>query len=167
MAYNETQANIECYMWNVATGSVCALSDGLEHVLTRIKLYGTEFVCVDSSRHACGQIVLFHDCDYLPQYPECFYKIKVFDSFGSLRECIDSIDEKFALAANLRFRRTSHEVQGEKVYLEIDTGRYWYLDNLHRNHYEVFDSNGNHIGESDMDGIVNSSRRDKKKKLNF
>ncbi|MDR3188014.1 MAG: hypothetical protein LBT94_02360, partial [Prevotellaceae bacterium] len=39
-----------------------------------------------------------------------------------------------------RFRRTGQDRQGQQVYQEIETGYYWYLDNFHKTHYEVFSS---------------------------
>lgn len=36
---------------------------------------------------------------------------------------------------------------------------------LHKNHYEVFDSIGNHLGEADMNGILDATRKDSHKKF--
>jgi len=70
-----------------------------------------------------------------------------------------------------RFIRTTLPKQGGRtIYREIQTQFLWYVDNLHFGnaaHFEVFDSNGNHIGEADLDGILNGMKADNQKKLGF
>ena len=70
---------------------------------------------------------------------------------GQLSEC-EYFERKFAagcitlLENEYRFRKTNKPPQqGKPVYEEISTKRYWYLDNLHKTHYEVFDNTGKHI----------------------
>ncbi|GAB6010868.1 hypothetical protein [Viscerimonas tarda] len=58
-----------------------------------------------------------------------------------------------------RFSRTHENRQGQVVYKEIDTGKFWYLDNLHRDHYEVFDSDRKHIGIANLQGTIDTTRR--------
>ena len=65
----------------------------------------------------------------------------------------------FSLKDGSRFQKDRRIVQGQNVYREIDTGCYWYLDNLHKDHYEVFDRNGQHIGTANTDGVVDPSKR--------
>ncbi len=65
----------------------------------------------------------------------------------------------FSLKDTTRFSKTKLVRQGQPVYKEIATNCYWYLDNFHKSHYEVFDSNEAHIGIADMQGNVNSFKR--------
>ncbi len=65
----------------------------------------------------------------------------------------------FSLKDGTRFQKDGRIVQGQNVYREINTGYYWYLDNLHKNHYEVFDKNGQHIGTANTDGVIDHSKR--------
>ena len=65
----------------------------------------------------------------------------------------------FSLKDGTRFQRDGRIVQGQHVYREIGTGYYWYLDNLHKNHYEVFDGHGQHIGTANTDGVIDSSKK--------
>lgn len=65
----------------------------------------------------------------------------------------------FSLKDGTRFQKDGRIVQGKNVYREIDTGYYWYLDNLHKNHYEVFDRNGQHIGTANTDGVIVPSKK--------
>lgn len=65
----------------------------------------------------------------------------------------------FSLKDGTRFQKDRRIVQGQHVYREIGTGYYWYLDNLHKNHYEVFDGHGQHIGTANTDGVIDSSKK--------
>ena len=59
-----------------------------------------------------------------------------------------------------RFRKISREGEPNR-YFEISTKRYWYLDELHRNHFEVFDSTGkNHLGIADLEGNIDETKKD-------
>lgn len=156
-----------CFRWDIGTPLTTLETTGINHMLARIVGHKSAFVCVDNRAHPCGQLVLFHDCHYKAEYPECFYKVKAFDTFDSLREFIDNIPDEFSLSDESRFVKTHYVMQGQSVYMETATRRYWYLDNLHKDHYEVFDYNGTHLGEADADGSVDFSRGDSKKKLDF
>ena len=65
----------------------------------------------------------------------------------------------FSLKDGTRFQKDGRNFQGQNVYREIDTGYYWYLDNLHKNHYEVFDRNSQHIGTANMDGYIDTTKK--------
>ena len=69
------------------------------------------------------------------------------------------IKYSFSLKDGSRFQKDGRIVQGQNVYREIETGYYWYLDNLHKNHYEVFDRNGQHIGIANTVGVIDPSKR--------
>ncbi len=71
----------------------------------------------------------------------------------------------FALTDSSRFKKTSLIRQGQAVYKELSTKCYWYLDNLHKDHYEIFDSNEEHLGIADLNGNVNSAKRVDGRKL--
>ena len=71
----------------------------------------------------------------------------------------------FSLSDTSRFKKTHFNVQGKVVYKELSTKCYWYMDNLHRSHYEVFNSNEEHIGLADLLGNVDVSQRVDGRKL--
>lgn len=71
----------------------------------------------------------------------------------------------FTLKDTTRFIKKSQNIQGQSVYRERSTDYFWYLDNLHKNHYEVFDSNRKHIGEANMQGNIDCSKRVNGRKL--
>jgi hypothetical protein len=72
---------------------------------------------------------------------------------------------EFSLLDRNRFSKTKKIVQGQSIYLEIATNHYWYFDNLHKDHYEVFDIIGKHIGEADLQGKIDTSKKDKTKQI--
>jgi hypothetical protein len=77
-------------------------------------------------------------------------------------------DEQTILREEKRFEKTSCNYQGRAIYREIETGRYWYIDNLHFGkaaHLEVFNKAGHHLGEADLKGKINKSKKDKNKTI--
>ena len=74
----------------------------------------------------------------------------------------------FYLHDRSKFISTKYKWQKQRICQEIKTKNYWYYDFYHRNnkqHFEVFDPQGQHIGEASMDGIVDESQRDDNKKI--
>jgi hypothetical protein len=80
-------------------------------------------------------------------------------------------DEQTILRDKTIFEKTSRPpVQGRSIYQEIATNRYWYVDNLHHGkaaHLEVFDKTGRHIGESDLQGNIDYSKREPNKTIDL
>ncbi|MGK7931861.1 MAG: hypothetical protein AB4041_10570 [Microcystaceae cyanobacterium] len=80
-------------------------------------------------------------------------------------------DDQTILVKPTRFTKTRQTpYQGRSIYLEIDTQRYWYVDNFHYGlaaHLEVFDAQGNHLGEADIEGNLDTSKQDSNKHLNL
>ena len=56
-------------------------------------------------------------------------------------------------------------MQGAAVYKEKVSGNFFYLDNLHKNHYEVFSQMGRHLGEMSLNGNLNREKADLNKHL--
>lgn len=76
--------------------------------------------------------------------------------------CLTNV-EKFERTNKIWYRSK------QRIYKERETGRYWYFDVYHKNnkeHYEVFDSKGNHICEADTDGHLIDGTCDKEKSIN-
>lgn len=67
----------------------------------------------------------------------------------------DKLDKRNFLERNsARFQKTTYIVQGQAVYIEVKTACYWYLDNLHKDHFEVFNKQGQHLGYSNLQGVL-------------
>ncbi|MFB2918961.1 hypothetical protein [Aerosakkonema funiforme] len=79
-------------------------------------------------------------------------------------------DEQTILREKERFQRTKFRYDGRTIYYEVTTARYWYVDNLHSGkaaHLEVFNQAGSHLGEADLEGNINESKRDKNKTISL
>ncbi len=78
-------------------------------------------------------------------------------------------DEQTVLRDTTLFKLSSlPPYDGRKVYQEVQTNRYWYVDNLHyghATHLEVFDLQGRHIGEASLDGKLDLTKQDPRKRL--
>jgi hypothetical protein len=78
------------------------------------------------------------------------------------------VDEQTVLRDHRRFVRTNQVNGGRKVYKEVGTNYYWYADNLHFGqsaHLEVFDPDGIHLGEADIEGVLDETKKDPFKRL--
>ena len=63
------------------------------------------------------------------------------------------------LAKSEDFIKTTFNVQGAAIYKNKQSGRYWYLDNLHKTHFEVFNAQQEHIGVADLDGNLDETKK--------
>lgn len=161
----ETDRNVGCYLWDLHNGAVTPHFDGLQHLPARIDEIGDKFICIDNSAPSRGFIAIFLDCFHKSNFPNSFYRVLTFDNYDSLKKHVDSLPDIFELNGNPAFKRTNMVYQGQTVYQELRHNQYWYLDNLHKNHFEVFDATGKHLGEADLDGNVDSKKRSKNKHL--
>jgi hypothetical protein len=77
------------------------------------------------------------------------------------------LDEETILRDRSRFQKTALRNQNRCVYIDRKTNFYLCVDNLHRHgaHLEVFDANGDHIGEATLDGVIDTSKADTNKNL--
>lgn len=66
-----------------------------------------------------------------------------------------------------RFIRTKFKQQGATVFQEKTTSYYWYLDNLHKDEFEVFNSNKEHIGVANLEGIIQPNSKIEGRVINF
>ena len=112
---------------------------------------------------------MFKDCKhiaYLPKFVhiEYVYDEKEFQLWWDIYQKTDGKSD-FSLLNRQNFARTNLVEQGKTVYKEISTNRYWYLDNLHKDHYEVFNDQGKHIGIANLKGEIEISKREKGRRI--
>jgi hypothetical protein len=89
--------------------------------------------------------IFSEDISYLPTDPALF----------SLTD-----ESRFQLLPGKRF-------DGQQIYRELKSGNIWYLDALHKSHYEVFDTTGKfHLGEAGLAGNLDQSKKDPQKRIN-
>jgi len=80
-----------------------------------------------------------------------------FDNWLSLYE--KAIRAKEYLVVSGLFRKTNSQLQGQSIYQHNENGQYWYLDNFHKNHFEVFNAHQEHIGVADLEGNLDMSKK--------
>jgi len=106
------------------------------------------------------KVLIFKDAKHIADMPSAFAKIDFVTDAQELEIWQNTYDkDNFTLLNRTRFRRTSMVQQGKPVFEEIESGNYWYLDNFHKNEYEVFDHQHNHIGVADLKGVVNEAKK--------
>jgi hypothetical protein len=79
-------------------------------------------------------------------------------------------DQQTILRDTQRFQKTQNLYDGRSVYREIQSDWYWYVDNFHygqASHIEVFNAQGNHIGESDLEGNIDETKKDSNKMIDL
>jgi hypothetical protein len=100
---------------------------------------------------------------------EAHFQISQFEY--DLSSHVPPIDSQTVLRNMRRFERIGLPRQGGRaLYKERDTGYIWYVDNLHygaSSHIEVFDSAGFHVGEADLAGNLDRSKRDPNKRIDI
>lgn len=128
-----------------------------------------DFLMLDKRVYEKGIIILFKDAVHRKELPDKFVKICSFTKVDMLLQyCVKKNLFGFSIEDTSLFVKDAKLSASEGTYVakEIKTGYYWYLDLLHKNHYEVFDSTGKkHIGEANMNGELIPESADKNKKL--
>lgn len=166
---NLKDGDLCCFHWDVHNVKVSMLCDGLKHLAIRYDLYQTNFICIDNRVPVKNHLTLFLDAEHKHEHPKGFIHVPCFNELDKILDYLrrEGIF-KFSLDDCQRFIKTNKVLQGVTVYEEIGTKYYWYLDNFHKTHYEVFDSDGkNHLGEADLNGNLDRTKKDKRKKAIF
>lgn len=74
----------------------------------------------------------------------------------------------FSLLNVNEFERTNFLHAKMRIYKNLSSGDYWYYDYFHKDnkeHFEVFDSTGHHKGEANMNGVIDTTKRDSSKSI--
>lgn len=77
-------------------------------------------------------------------------------------------DEQTILSDTSKFVKVNRNYSSRRIYQEKQTGYYYYVDNKHFGqaaHLEVFDAQGNHLGEADLEGKLDTGKKDPNKSL--
>lgn len=101
-------------------------------------------------------------------------RVPYFNPIGSAIEWINGVNEnrQFSLLNVTKFERTNYiyrrKESKQRIYKEIETNNYWYYDFFHKDnkeHYEVYDNQGNHIHEADINGKPIENTHNKSKSI--
>ena len=157
------------FHWNIRTEKVDRLANyGLMCVDWHCRNYHEDFVILDDASYPKNMLIYFEDSTTDLLLPATFNRIHAFADYdhliGFLRNQQIIV---FSLQDKNSFERANNVdvVKGASAFKEIATGRYWYLDTFHKNHYEVFDSTGIHLGEADLNGNLDTNKADPKKRI--
>lgn len=83
--------------------------------------------------------------------------------------CPSEVIDIEAFLKSSDFQKTNYIVKGAAVYIHHQTRNYWYIDTLHKNHFEVFNAQKKHLGEATLTGemIPDSADPNKNGKLDL
>jgi len=108
-----------------------------------------------------NKILVFRDLKHL-NYPDYFVKIDFVRNFEELKSSFEAYDVRvFSLDDKNRFeRKPSILVKGAIAYFEKAESRYWHKDTFHDYlEYEVYNSDGFHIGTANEKGEINFGKK--------
>lgn len=113
----------------------------------------------NSIEHCRERILIFKDAKQFQNLPFNFVHIDFVSDFLELEIWLETNHiGQFSLLDKNKFVRTTFVQQGKPVFKEILTNNYWYIDNFHKNEYEVFNSNRQHIGVADLNGDLDTTK---------
>ena len=162
-----TDKSLTYIQWDLDKCICNILYDERIHLAERTKF--SNFLMLDKNNYNKDSFIMFRDAKHKKELPDAFIKIHSFKSFDSLLTyCRDEGLFGFSIEDTSFFTKDSQLSVKEGTYVakEIKTGYFWYLDLLHKNHYEVFDNTGKkHIGEANLNGEMIPDSADKKKHL--
>lgn len=150
--------------WNLTKCSVDYCSEILKEITERKIRFPKEIYLLinfNNSIESCrSKIFTFKDAIKSISFPKDFIHIDFVSDFYELDIWLRTYHvNTFTLLDKTRFTRTSEVQQGKPVFIEIETNRYWYLDNLHKDEYEVFNSQREHIGVANLSGQVDYEKK--------
>lgn len=148
-----------CYyfQWNFDNSKVEYCFEILKEITERKTQFHLEnyiLINFNNSIEYCRErILVFKDAKHINNLPTNFIHIDFVSDFLEFEIWLKTNHIKdFSLLDKNKFRKTSLIRQGKPVFESIETGCFWYLDNFHKDEYEVFDSNKSHIGVADLNG---------------
>jgi len=168
------QAECSYVLWFLEQFEVKAVSNStLAEMVERILSQTTEkylLLNLNQSIRINRQFLpVFKDCKHITGLPQFVHIELIADekAFQLWWEIYQKQEGKshFSLLNRQRFSRTHLVEQGKTVYKEVSTSRYWYLDNLHKDHYEVFNAQGEHIGIANLQGEIDYSKKEKGRRI--
>lgn len=95
-------------------------------------------------------------------------QINLFNLYNFEYSHLPSVAFPYLFSDTKRFARTNKIYDKQSIYKEIATNFYWYYDYFHKDnkeHFEVFDRTGNHLGEASNNGVIDFSKADSTKSI--
>ena len=160
--------SIGYYEWDLKTVGIDPItSKGLRALIQRCRTQDLQFVILGEGAKIKNRFAGFVDAPQRPDLPDGWQTCEWVTTYEELLVlCQRRGVFDFDLANVSRFARAGQGGQSEPVYKELKTGNLIYLDHLHKTHYEVFDSQGKHLGEMSLNGDLDRTKADPNKRLN-
>ncbi len=160
---NIVDNNCSYFKWNMNTFNVENVFNILREITERkIHFNEDKYILINfnnSIEHCRERILVFKDAKHIIEFPVNFIHIDFVSDFLEFEIWLKTNHIKeFSVLDKNKFKRTSFVQQGKPVFESIENGFFWYIDNFHKNEYEVFDSNRNHIGVADLLGIIDETK---------
>lgn len=127
----------------------------LKSLYIRSVTHNIRFLYLSASSFPKNHLVLFEESHIDSSLPKDFLKIPAFPTCAELSDfCMKEGLISFSITDKSRFDQDAllSRQQGTFVGQERSTGDFWYLDQLHKDHYEVFSRHREHKGEADLNG---------------
>jgi hypothetical protein len=121
--------------------------------------------CVENFQHPnireCFSIpIVKNNSEEFPVKLDCLDNKSAIENWLREKQILKDPELEDCLKDTTRFEKTSIICQGRSVYRELSTQYFWYLDNLHRSHFEIFDPTGkHHIRVGDLEGNSRESTK--------
>lgn len=149
--------SLQCFLWD----SACEMADKQDPIYgnliscSRLVQSGNWVIITDNTNTDKIRF-LFLDSKHKDEYPDEWYRFQCIRTLTELQDVFKAhnIQPRNLLLDTRRFapyRKKFKHTKNPNVYRELKTGRIYYLDTLHRNHFEVFDPSGqDYLGEADL-----------------
>lgn len=166
------RADHQYHVWDIHTCQANLASDIIKSSAEKIhnNEICTVFLLTKQNSFNRNVIPVVIDASHAP-HPE----LSIVPVSETVQDCVDWIRQikqncGFSLHNAWQFLPTNmvYPASKQKIYKNLNDGSYWYYDYFHREnqeHYEVFDTHGNHIGEADMTGKIDRQKCDKTKTI--
>ncbi len=164
-AKNHTDVSCNYFKWDLGDFKIDYSNDILSIMAERIfkQPLNENHILINFNHDissSSSRFYVFKDAHHKLELPNNFAQIPFVENGEDLITWLATYKVKaFSLLDRRSFTRTNFIQQGQTAFRENSTGNLWYLDNLHKNHYEVFNSIKQHLGKATLEGelIANSA----------
>ncbi len=155
------RGDCQYYIWNLSEAPTLKTRNIFSELTERYFIYpepANRYLVLnmlDAMTYCRERILMFRDAIHEYTFPEKFAHVDFVSNYSEFELWISTKQKsEFSLLNRFKFKRTTFVQHGKPVFAEISTGNYWYIDNFHKNEYEVFDSLKKHIGIANLAGII-------------
>lgn len=162
-------ATLLYFEWNISIPQFTQLYNGESYLYSLQSLVNDNILILDNQSISKNQYALIVDSQYNNSFPKVLLFPYITNSSDVCNYCKTTWNRTFnifSLKDANRFQISEKLTRKEGTYVaqEKATGYYWYMDMLHKTHYEVFDVQGLHMSEANLEGefIPNSKHKGRK-----